>query len=195
MTANPPTASRNNPEAPLRAFDAKYPAPDVKEWIADRQWLDEQRAKGAFDAHDGKVIAVYNKEVVGVGDNYVTMMLELGPKYGVHPERIVCVYHGDEFYEPGAAAIPFAPAGDVEAPLRELAAKYPDFDWREAAADRFWLAEQQMSGALDTFWGKVVAVYKKEVVGVGDNYVEMLLKLSSEYDVHSGRIVVVYLGE
>jgi hypothetical protein len=87
------------------------------------------------------------------------------------------------------------PDHSAEAPLYELAAKYPEPDWKEAAADRFWLAEQQMGGALDAFSGKVVAAYQKEVVGVGDNYVEMLLELSTKYDVHPGRIVVVYLGE
>jgi hypothetical protein len=90
---------------------------------------------------------------------------------------------------------PNAPAGDPEAPLRELAAKYAEPDWKEAATDRFWLADQQAKGLLDAYYGKVVAVYQKEVVGVGDNYVEMLLELSPKYDVHPGRIVVVYLGE
>lgn len=52
-----------------------------------------------------------------------------------------------------------------------------------------------MSGALDAFSGKVVAAYQKEVVGVGDNYVEMLLELSPKYGAHPGRIVVVYLGD
>lgn len=82
-----------------------------------------------------------------------------------------------------------------EAPLYELAAKYPEPDWKEAAADRFWLAEQQMRGALDAFSGKVVAAYQKEVVGVGANYVEMLLELRPKYGAHPGRIVVVYLGD
>jgi hypothetical protein len=97
--------------------------------------------------------------------------------------------------DPTTAPRPHVPANDPEAPLVELAAKYPDFDWKEAAADRFWLNEQQLSGALDAFYGKVVAVYQKEVVGVGDDYIQMLLELSPKLNVHPGRIVVVYLGE
>jgi hypothetical protein len=84
---------------------------------------------------------------------------------------------------------------DPEAPLRELAAKYPEPDWREYAKDRFWLAEQQWKGEFDSLYGKVVAVYKKEVVGVGDDYVAMLIELSQKYDVHPGRIVVVGIGD
>lgn len=100
MTANPPTAPQptvpaNDLEARVKELAAKYPVPgeqDVREWIVDREWLNEQQLKGAFDAHYGKVVAVYNKELIGVGDNYYEMLIELSPKYNVHPERIVGVY-------------------------------------------------------------------------------------------------------
>jgi hypothetical protein len=82
----------------------------------------------------------------------------------------------------------------TEDDLAELAKQFPDFDWHEAAADRFWLADEQAKGALDEFYGKVVAVYNKQVIGVGDNYIAMLLELSPKYNVHPGRIVV-YLDE
>ena len=61
MTTNPPlaepkpalrsTAPADDPEAPLRELATKYPAPyeqDVREWIEDRLWLNEQLAQGAF---------------------------------------------------------------------------------------------------------------------------------------------------
>ena len=64
---------------------------------------------------------------------------------------------------------------DPEAPLRELAAKYPEPDWKQTAVDRFWLADYQATGALDAHIGKVVAVLDKQVIGIGDNYITMLL--------------------
>lgn len=85
-------------EARLRELAAGYPTPDerdVREWIADRLWLNEQQSKGAFNAHYGRVVAVYNRELIGVGDDYHEMLLELAPKYNVHPERIVGVYLGN----------------------------------------------------------------------------------------------------
>jgi hypothetical protein len=87
------------------------------------------------------------------------------------------------------------PADHPENPLVELAKQFPDFNWHEAAEDRYWFAEEQAKGVMDAYWGKVVAVYKKQVIGVGDDYVAMLLELSPKYNVHPGRIVVVDLGE
>jgi hypothetical protein len=83
----------------------------------------------------------------------------------------------------------------TEDDLVELAKQYPDFSWFETAEDRYWLADEQARGALDAYYGKVVAVYNKQLVGVGDNYITMLFELSRKYNVHPGRIVVVYLGE
>ncbi len=83
-----------------------------------------------------------------------------------------------------------APATDPEAALRELAARYPEPDWREWAANREWLAEQEASGALNVYSGKVVAAYNKQLVGIGDDYVALLIGLSRQYDVHPGRIAV-----
>lgn len=107
MSADPTTAPQPTvpPARDLKArvdeLVAKHPTPseqDVQDWIADRRWLAEQQLQGAFDAHSGKVIAVYNKEMIGVGDNYYEMLLELSPRYNVHPERIVCVYLGDGYW-------------------------------------------------------------------------------------------------
>ena len=83
----------------------------------------------------------------------------------------------------------------TEDELVELARQFPDFSWHEAAEDRFWLAEEQASGNLNPYYGKVVAVLNRQIIGVGDNYIAMLLELSAKYQVHPGRIVVVYLGE
>lgn len=90
---------------------------------------------------------------------------------------------------------PTVPANDPEAPLRALGAKYPEPDWREWAVNREWLAEQQSMGALNAYSGKVVAAYNKQLVGVGDDYVALLIELSQKYDVHPGRIAVVGLDE
>jgi len=82
-------------DARLRELAALYPPPVIAEWLADRSWLNEQMNDGALAAHYGKVVAVYNRAVVGVGDNYLDMLLELSPKFGVHPERIVALYLGE----------------------------------------------------------------------------------------------------
>ena len=97
-TAPPPSVPDDEPEARLRELEARFPPPterDVQDWIVDRLWLNEQLSKGVFNAHYGKVLAVYNKELIGAGDNYTEMLLELSPKYNVHPERIVGLYIGE----------------------------------------------------------------------------------------------------
>jgi hypothetical protein len=96
VTADPLTQPTDSArEARLRELAALYPPPVVQEWIADRLWLNEQMNTGALEAHFGKVVAVYNRELVGVGDNYLDMLVELSPKFGVHPERIVALYLGE----------------------------------------------------------------------------------------------------
>jgi hypothetical protein len=88
-----------------------------------------------------------------------------------------------------------APALETEATLNELAAKFPEPDWHAAAADRFWLGEQQLAGAFDVYEGKTVAAYNKQVIGVGDHYVRLLVELSTKYNIHPGRIAFVYIGD
>jgi hypothetical protein len=96
VTADHLTAPANSArEARLRELAQLYPPPVLAEWIADRSWLNEQMNAGALDAHFGKVVAVYNRELVGVGDNYLDMLVELSPTFGVHPERIVALYLGE----------------------------------------------------------------------------------------------------
>lgn len=82
-----------------------------------------------------------------------------------------------------------------EVELRELAAQFPEHSHFEWAKDREWLNEEMRKGSMDSMYGKVVAVYKKQVIGVGDDYIAMLLELSKQYNVHPGRIVTVFLGE
>jgi|GEM_PF-3339289 len=88
-----------------------------------------------------------------------------------------------------------APAALTEATLNELAANFPAPDLHAAAADRFWLAEQQLAGAFDAYEGKTVAAYNKQVIGVGDHYVRLLMELSAKYSIHPGRIALVYIGD
>ncbi len=95
MTTNPPQPTKTDPEAPLRELAKQFPEPDWREVAADRFWLADEQAKGTMDAYDGKVVAVYNKQIVGVGEDYVVMLLELSPKYNVHPGRIAVVYLGE----------------------------------------------------------------------------------------------------
>jgi hypothetical protein len=97
MTAELQPVAPPDPEAPLRELAAKYPEPDVHEWAADRQWLAEQMFRGALDAHRGKVLAAYNKQVIGVGDHYVRLLLELSAKYNVSPFRFAVAALEDEF--------------------------------------------------------------------------------------------------
>lgn len=97
MTAELQPAPAPDPEAPLRELAAKYPEPDVHEWAVDRQWLAEQMFSGALDEHRGKVLAAYNKQVIGVGDHYVHLLVELSAKHNVSPFRIAVAALEDEY--------------------------------------------------------------------------------------------------
>src|SRR5947209_3667716 len=57
----------------------------------------DEAAKGQFNHLFGKVLAIYNQQVVGVGDHEYVMAKELVRRYNQHPGRFYFVYNGDIF--------------------------------------------------------------------------------------------------
>ncbi len=84
-------------ERELRELARQYPTPDIKEVARDREWFYDEAAKGQFNHLLGKVLAIYNQQVVGVGDHEFVMAKELVRRYNQHPGRFYFVYHGDIF--------------------------------------------------------------------------------------------------
>jgi hypothetical protein len=197
-------------EARVRELAAKYPvsgAQDVRGWIVDREWLADQQLKGAFDAYYGKVVAVYNRELIGVGDNYYEMLLELSPKYNVHPERIVGVYLGDggemrwSYEDSPATVIPpepeLRPNPKIQAQvaeLRELENQFPVPTWDEVKADWLALYAAANEGAIHEHCGRFVAFCEGRLVGVGDDQLELRIQLARELQRHPERFAITFHG-
>jgi hypothetical protein len=218
MSANPlpetmpqPAVPADDLEARVRELAAKYPVPgaqDVRGWVVDREWLAEQQLKGAFDAYYGKVVAVYNKELIGVGDNYYEMLLELSPKYNVHPERIVGVYLGDggemrwSYENSPATTAPlepeFGPNPKIQAQvaeLRELEKQFPVPTWDEVKGDWEWFYAQGGKPEMEPYYYQLVAVYNKQVVGSDpQDELALRIRLSKQYQIHPERFVVSFCG-
>jgi hypothetical protein len=78
--------------AEFKALAAAYPPPDLQEWNADWQWMYDRSDDNTLDPlmkyMDGYV-AVYNREIVGSGPDFLRLQVELSRKFGVHPERFV----------------------------------------------------------------------------------------------------------
>ena len=71
----------------------------------------------------------------------------------------------------------------LERELEMIARQYPAPDWREYARDGAWFASQTLKGGLDSFHGKVVAVFREQVVGAGEDELAMRIQLSEKYRV------------
>jgi hypothetical protein len=67
-------------------------SPEQMEIVADFNWADEQRARGAFDAYAGECLAIVNKTVLAVGRDLNSMIAEAAAKAGVDESR-VAIYH------------------------------------------------------------------------------------------------------
>jgi len=89
------------------------------------------------------------------------------------------------------------------AELRELCDRFPDFaveDWQD---DEEWLLSRLRARSLpgftqsqfDRLAGKIVAVYKRDVVGIGDDEVALRIRLSKQHEVHPGRFVLRIIGK
>lgn len=81
-------------ETELRKLCDKYPSFPPEEREADHQWLLAQVQAGrlggvAVKEHLGKLVAVYQNEVVLVGNDETAMRVELAKKFEVHPGRFV----------------------------------------------------------------------------------------------------------
>jgi hypothetical protein len=83
----------------------------------------------------------------------------------------------------------------LERELWELAKQYPEPDWRDVGRDWDWFYQEAAKGHLDHLFGKVVAVYNQQVVGVGDHYLVMLKELVRRYNQHPGRFYITYHGD
>jgi len=88
------------------------------------------------------------------------------------------------------------------AELRELCDRFPDFaveDWQD---DEEWLLSRLRARSLPGFTqsqfnrlsGKIIAVYNRDVVGIGDDEVALRIRLSNQHEVHPGRFVVRGIG-
>jgi len=85
-----------------------------------------------------------------------------------------------------------------ELELRELCDRYPEFSREEFEADDVWFEVLLGEGMLgkdqgytpEHFKGRIVAVYKKQVVAIGHDETTIRIKLSKEYDTHPGRFVL-----
>jgi hypothetical protein len=210
-TTPPPTVPANGLEARVNELAAKYPVPgaqDVRGWVVDREWLAEQQSKGAFNAHCGKVVAVYNKELIGVGDNYREMLLELSPKYNVHPERIVCVYLGDSgesrwSYQESSPMTanplpePERPNPNIRAQiaeLRELEKQFPAPTWDEVMADWRAMYAAVNAGTMYDHCERFIAFCDGKLVGVGDDQLELRIRMAHQFQRHPERFAITYNG-
>src|SRR5947209_9140902 len=81
------------------------------------------------------------------------------------------------------------------AELKDLAKQYHEPDWHEAARDREWYATEAGKGAFDHLYGKSLVVFERRVVGVGDNYLVLLVQAARQYQQHPGRFYAVYHGD
>lgn len=98
-TTPPATPDQQAIDAELDALGERYPYPWDEEsdraMMADRQWYDEASARHELDHLYGKVLVIYNREIVAVGDHYQLMLINLCHRYHQHPQRFYAVYHGD----------------------------------------------------------------------------------------------------
>jgi hypothetical protein len=102
MTANPPpspeiglSAQIPTELAELRELEKQFPEPTWDEVRADWEWLYAQFGTGSMQPYVGKLVAVYNKVVVGTDpQDELALRIRLAKQYQCHPERFVISYYG-----------------------------------------------------------------------------------------------------
>ena len=82
----------------------------------------------------------------------------------------------------------------LDAELRELSARYPEPVFKDAVLDAAWFYERVAEGDYYDLFGKVVAVFERQVVGVGDHEDVMRIELSRKFDQHPARFYLTFLG-
>jgi hypothetical protein len=82
-----------------RAFMAtlipKQSASDVPESLDDACFAMQEMLRNAFDDIPGDFVAVYQKKVVGSGDDETALRQRLSEEYRVDPERFFVAYKGE----------------------------------------------------------------------------------------------------
>ncbi len=92
-----PARKKKTPAAELRALCDQFPPFPRQKLKGDQEWLATElrnrKLSGfnrvEFDELVGKIVAVYDGEVVAVGDDEIAMRIELCKKYQTHPGRFV----------------------------------------------------------------------------------------------------------
>src|SRR4051794_31850551 len=76
------------------AEDELYPYPEI---LDDWNWLFDEYESGRLEPYLGKYVAVFEKKVLGGGDDPEALRQEFGTKLGVDPDRFVVMFIGGWF--------------------------------------------------------------------------------------------------
>ena len=94
-----PSAETKRLTAEMKELEVLYPEYDDKANKADWKWIDESLMGMPNDwPYRNKLIAVYNKAIVGTGSDEMQLMIDLSRKLKVNPYRIVVTVIGEEDY-------------------------------------------------------------------------------------------------
>lgn len=100
-TVRKPSAESEQQAEELRALTAQYSPPDDAEVKADYRWVYELSETLPDDwPYWDTGVAVYNREIVGTGRDWVQLKIDLSKKLGVSPWRIVVTCLGNPWKEP-----------------------------------------------------------------------------------------------
>lgn len=84
------------------------------------------------------------------------------------------------------------------AELRALEAQFPEPPLDEVMAEVKWLDERMRDvarGADWPYWDQYVAIYGQQVVGAGDDMLQLEIDTARKLGVHPGRVFITYVGE
>ena len=65
---------------------------DIDGMYADARWFQAQQDARALEPYRGTHVAVYKEEIVGTGENWLKLQLELARRFKVHPQRFIIEY-------------------------------------------------------------------------------------------------------
>jgi hypothetical protein len=103
MTANPPQSSQDFAPSPkvqaqvaeLRELATQFPEPTWAEVLPDWQWLHAQLGTPVMEPYFEKLVAVYEKQIVGFDpEDELALRIRLAKEFQRHPERFVISYLG-----------------------------------------------------------------------------------------------------
>jgi hypothetical protein len=103
MTANPPHVKPEFGPSPkvqaqvaeLRELARQFPEPTWDEVLPDWEWLHSQLGTPVMEPYFEKLVAVFEKQVVGYDpEDELALRIRLAKEYQRHPERFVISYLG-----------------------------------------------------------------------------------------------------